>query len=55
MRCDTFILPSERFSYVFIFAEKNLVSGHREPMHFKTFFHIRVAAVKSARLDHGDN
>lgn len=45
----------QRFSYLFIFAEKNLVSGHPEPTHFKTFFHIHVAVVKSARLDHGDN
>lgn len=32
-----------------------MISDHPEPMYFKTFFHIHVAVVKSARLDHGDN
>lgn len=32
-----------------------MISGHPEPFYSKTYFHIRVAVVKSARLDNGDN
>lgn len=41
--------------YSFLLRRGNLISDHPKPMYFKTSFHVHVAVVKFARLDHGDN